>query len=939
MNTLMTNLIQTHKSRTPQWFKIVLFAGMLLFAFYASTHMVAAGDTWVALACGRHFSNHGVDTVEPFSFNSHHAGPTEEDIAKWPEWTQVLCKPFSLETIQKWHPTGWINQNWLTHLTFYKLASWFGKDGDYNYNTLVYWKFAIYFLAVFCVYGVGKVLGAGDFLSAAAACLAMLVGRTFFDIRPAGYSNLLVPVYILILALATYRNYRFIWLLIPLVVFWANVHGGYLYAFIMLAPFVGIHLLLRLPQRWSICLGFVGLWLFMYLMSYKFISNTFYAQVQNILGNSDFSPTLFKSRLFVVWVILAIISVAVTNLKKMGSGPFYAYHVGGGIIYFLSIGFSRFFLAEVPRNLSRPFNEIYGYYVFSSQMTFLFISLIGAILILLMALKRDKFVALPMKGIYHTIGAGAVSFIAMIIFNPFHLTNLTHTFEISVSKHAESWRQVNEWKPAFDWMDKTTTRANPVGEEEAFGVLCVLTLVVLLLWLVLHLLKPQPKGNKGNRRNRTIETESDSFDWPKIDLAVIIISLLTLYMAVRSRRFIAIAGSAAAPVVFLMILQLWQMFSIRLSWKNGLLKPVAPDPTVQRFFRYSVVLVFLGLGLFWGIKYKQIYLAPWPLNNQYHSVFMRMTASYLKPFDVCRFINDNQIEGRVFNYWTEGGAIAFGQKPDSETGQIPLKLFMDGRAQAAYNHDKFRLWQEIFSGGTEGQKATAAKGQMLLLQERRRTNTNAYKTAVTTYNESTEKAALWIDAQLREYDVWVVLMSQSEEDSVFMKALKKTKNWKTAYLDNTQHLLVDSDTPQGKALLSSIVEGTALFPNTYAKNLSTASVISETQNTAKYGDLYSLTKNAFDENPSPLSTVAMRGLTGLPMFRTKIIDDLKHYTDDFVQNKYLYRQKNGVLMRLTSAEIAARTLAQSNASEKDRYEKYASEFREEASTLGHEHVW
>ncbi|MHC5118805.1 MAG: hypothetical protein ACYSOH_02140, partial [Planctomycetota bacterium] len=198
----MNDLIQSQNSGTNHWFKSVLLAGMLLFAFYASTHMVAAGDTWVAMACGRHFDNHGVDTVEPFSFNSHHAGPTEEDIQKWPGWAQTLCKPFSLKTIQKWHPTGWINQNWLTHLIFYKLASWFGEDGSYNYNTLVYWKFGIYFLAVICVYATGKLLGAGDFLSAAGACFAMVIGRTFYDIRPSGYSNLLVPVFILLLALA-----------------------------------------------------------------------------------------------------------------------------------------------------------------------------------------------------------------------------------------------------------------------------------------------------------------------------------------------------------------------------------------------------------------------------------------------------------------------------------------------------------------------------------------------------------------------------------------------------------------------------------------------------------------------------------------------------------------------------------------------------------------
>ena len=57
---------------------VICWAAMLIFTFHACTHMVAAGDTWVAMTCGRHFVNHGVDTVEPFSANSHKAGPTEE---------------------------------------------------------------------------------------------------------------------------------------------------------------------------------------------------------------------------------------------------------------------------------------------------------------------------------------------------------------------------------------------------------------------------------------------------------------------------------------------------------------------------------------------------------------------------------------------------------------------------------------------------------------------------------------------------------------------------------------------------------------------------------------------------------------------------------------------------------------------------------------------
>jgi len=96
---------------------VICFLAMLIFAFHACTHMVGAGDTWVAMACGRHFINHGVDTVEPFSANSHKAGPTEEDINTWPNWAQWITDKVGLETVKYWHPTGLLE---IRHLHNYR---------------------------------------------------------------------------------------------------------------------------------------------------------------------------------------------------------------------------------------------------------------------------------------------------------------------------------------------------------------------------------------------------------------------------------------------------------------------------------------------------------------------------------------------------------------------------------------------------------------------------------------------------------------------------------------------------------------------------------------------------------------------------------------------------------------------------------------------------
>ncbi len=951
----MNDLTKTTES--PKWFKVILLLGMLLFAFYGSTHMVAAGDTWVAMACGRHFANHGVDTVEPFSFNSHPAGPSDETLSKagWPEWTHGI--------IRKVHPTGWINQNWLTHLTFYKLATWFGEGDNYNFNALVYWKFALYFITVLIVYATGRLIGLTDILAAAAACFALVIGRTFYDIRPAGYSNMLVPALILIMAMAMYKNYRLIWLVVPLVVFWANVHGGYIYAFIMFVPFVGINLLLRLPRRWTLCLGFIGVWLVMYIMSHNFITHKYYTMVQDILRRPRQDISLLGNNMFWAWILLAAGSLALTIPRKIPAPLFYGYHIVAGVIFFFSLLLR--FLPSTPSNLTDYFEKMYSYFVWSSRMSFIFVFIAGSLLICAMALKKQRFLSLPVNGIYHTIGAGAVALAAMVIFNPFHLTNLTHTFEISVSKHAESWRQVAEWKPAFDWMDKLADRPNMVGDEEAFGVLCVLTLAGLLIWLVAYFLKRQDAVGTNNKKKPSSESATDTCSWPKIDLALLVIALLTIYMAVRSRRFIAIAGATACPFIFLLFKEAFaniprkvntilsiilvgiSIFFI-LSW-NVLFKDFEKliSSWQTRFVVEILVISLIGslyflhnkekmpnafrtapaylfttgiiiLACHWGAEYKRVYLDPWPSDNQYNTVFMRMTASHLKPTEACEFIRHNEISGKVFNYWTEGGAVALGQKPDEKTGHIPLKLFMDGRAQAAYNHDKFKLWQDIFSGGPIAQKARLDNSTLSQQQ----------------WGQIGER----IDAQLGN-DVWVVLMPSSQEDSTFMRALLKTGHWKTAYQDNIQHLLVNARTPQGEKLIGDVLAGQVWFPSEYSKCLTTFVAITENNLSGRYSELYSLAKRAFDIFPYPSATIAMIRLENLPAFRDQVLNDFKNYLDDFVAQNELYESENGYLQRLTSADVCAKNLARSIPQESQKYSDMSRQLNEEAAQIKGRSIW
>jgi len=742
------------------WPMILGWLAMLIFALHACTHMVAAGDTWVALASGRHFINHGVSTVEPFSANSHRPGPTPEEVKTWPDWAQWITDKVGLETVRYWHPTGWVNQNWLTHVIFYWLTalSPFADAKSLSFNTLVYWKVALYVLSVICVYYTGVLLGVNPALSAVFACFSMFVARSFLDIRPQGFSNLLVAVFLLVLVLATYRNMLYIWLIVPLAVFWCNVHGGYIYLFIMLVPFIFIH----------------------------FVTN--------------FLP--------------------------------------------------------------------------------------------------KRFVSVGRKGLLHSIAATITAFFAVIIFNPFHLTNLTHTFVISVSKHAELWRTVNEWHPAFEW-------DNPVGDEIPFLIMYIIAWVAFLIWMFGL---PASSRFVNRRLSKRKANAPDEYQRPKVDLALMVIASLTIYMAIRSRRFIPIGAVAACPLIAMLIDQAVRAISAAYNFHkyNRLAVPSMPRKP-QIFFALAGVAAVLTFGIWWGLKFKHIYLDPWPTDPKLTSVFMRMSASDAKPFYACQFIRENKLNGKMFNYWTEGGFIAWGQDPDPNTGETPLKLFMDGRAQAAYEPDVYLTWSNIMAGGPVVKNALA-RGHSLTTKD---------------YVE----IGKWIDKELKKRDVWVALMPSGQFTSPFVRALELSRDWKSVFFEDKQKLFVDMNSPQGSRLFQDILTGKTVFPDKSYNNLMKGRVlIVAGKDAAARQKGLALLIEAVNLNPSQSPMKEITEAAGFSELEPLVNDFCKNYTDDFIKNKNLYAAQDGYLFRLWSALIAVDYLR--NVAEKQKKPELAKFYSE-----------
>ena len=847
-----------------RWFTVVGWAAMLIFAFHACTHMVAAGDTWVAMACGRHFVNHGVDTVEPFSANSHKAGPTEEEVKTWPAWAQWLTRTVGLETVKKWHPTGWVNQNWLTHVIFYKLTTALGSEAEPYYDALVLWKFAIYILAAVALYFTARVYGVHPALAAASVCFALFIGRSFFDVRPAGFSNLLVAVLILILALASYRNALYIWLIVPLLVFWSNVHGGYIYAFLVLAPFVVWHLVMNLPRRWTVA-------------TYSILMLTVLWGMSNRLSHHEHLTPLAVRADWAFYLLLLSIggSIALTYHKRVSDKAVIASHVTALCVFFLLL-LPRFF-TTTPVVLSGREEDPLDMYVTGARLAYVGIFSLGMLLGTVVALLKEKVVrVMEPRGVLHTMAAGTVAFLAMVVFNPFHLTNLTHTFIISVSKQAERWRDVHEWHRAFDW-------SNPVGTAKPFLVMYILAWLFLIGWIVVSLrLSKVTNPPVARKRSKTLPVE---YGWRKADLALWAIAAMTIYMAIRSRRFIPIAAFAACPVLALLLDQAARAGAALVQLARTGKPEMLPLPALlESALRIAGTVTVAALGLWVGLRFKYVYLDAWPADARLHSVFMRMTASDAKPFSACEFIRLNKLSGNMFNYWTEGGFVAWGQEPDPQTGRIPLQLFMDGRAQAAYNVPAFDRWTDIMSGGPPVRRAMTTTGKL---------TANDY---VQTGN--------WIDEQLDKHKVWAVLMPNNQFDKPFSYGLEYTKDWRIAFLSDKEKLYIDIGTAKGAQLYQALLAGKAAFPDEYYANLTLGhNLLVLADPTQKQRGL-ELVIRAFHGNPTPAAVFELLMAAQLPDLQPRVDQVCQEYVDTFEKNRKAWVQEHGYNLRLEAARFA-----------------------------------
>jgi len=283
-----------------------------------------------------------------------------------------------------------------------------------------------------------------------------------------------------------------------------------------------------------------------------------------------------------------------------------------------------------------------------------------------------------------------------------------------------------------------------------------------------------------------------------------------------------------------------------------------------------------------------------------------MTASDAKPFYATKFMKLNHMEGKMFNYWTEGGAIAFGQEPDPNTGHTPLQLFMDGRAQAAYNRDTFDLWTGITSGGPIVQAAARKAGALGKSLE-----------AVLTAADY-RKVGLWLAAELKKREVWAAMMPAGQFGKPFTRGLEYSRDWAIVFFNNKQKIFVDITTPKGAKLFEGISTGQTLYPDEYHKNLVLGHYLLNQRNTKDKQAGFDLIKKAFNENPSPAPMLEfMLVASRYPELTGQITKVLTNWTDKFAKEQDEYRARDGYRLRLEATRLACVHLERTAIARKD----------------------
>ncbi len=446
--------------------------------------------------------------------------------------------------------------------------------------------------------------------------------------------------------------------------------------------------------------------------------------------------------------------------------------------------------------------------------------------------------------------AGLTAAAATVVLSPYRLANLTHPLVISVSADASLWRVVHEWRPLL---------ANPLSSPIPFIVFAAVAVVAFALCAL----------GAGDEHKRALDPTG---------IAIVLVSFA---LAVASARFVPLACFAAAPFLA--------------AWLDGAAAVLrgwaAPKISQPRLVRVATdaalwVVAVAAAGVFIA-RAGRTYAGPWPQDATRTGLFDRMTHSQQRPWGPCAFLAANGVRGRMWNFWDEGGFLAFCQPADATSGRPPVEIFIDGRAQAAYDPGALRSYLDLLNGpgrsGPAGER-TAAVADL-------------------------ESMRSWAAQRLRALGVWIALVPAGRQRTAFARAATAMPGWQLVYVDAEHTMFVDTENAGGRALAERVAGGAASYSDESSAKLTAAFRLLPAGSEEVQQRAVTLAEESYRILPSSLAVLCATRAAQGPVAAAEAMRFCRGVAEEFAANRESHRAASGYSVRLDAAVRALEYLA------------------------------
>ena len=137
----------------------------------------------------------------------------------------------------------WAIHEWLAELTMAWIYDSFGILG------LKWWKFACTALTILALQIAAAETGAEPPLQAAVLIVVAVAMMPLMQFRPQLYTYIFLAALLALLARENYRGRAALWLAIPMLALWVNLHGGFVIGIVALVVYAGVVVLQSLIER------------------------------------------------------------------------------------------------------------------------------------------------------------------------------------------------------------------------------------------------------------------------------------------------------------------------------------------------------------------------------------------------------------------------------------------------------------------------------------------------------------------------------------------------------------------------------------------------------------------------------------------------------------------------------------------------------------------